>query len=120
MTEINSLNRNITGYNTDSNARKWYKFPDGTLICTRSLSITISGESWTSGLFASLNISMGSFPIDFITTPELTYSVRGSGVLISGGGGGLSNSSAGYINIIRGSNGVIDATISYIAIGRWK
>lgn len=121
-TATNELNSNITGYNSDDNGRRWWKFPDGTLICSRRLQATVKFSSgWgSSGLYLTQSVTLGSFPASFIETPTLTVSIYSAAAVITGSYSGTTNAVAGEINLIRAAAADANVTLSYIAIGRWK
>ena len=97
-----------SGSNTNGN---WTKFADGTLLCTRVISISSSvQETWT-------------YPIPCISEPHITHSKDGGGTAIPSATiiGGITPTSV-FVNIWQDTQGTIVATstVSLGLIGRWK
>lgn len=113
------------------------KFPDGTMICYGELIIPSIKLTPQSGGFARINtVQFYDFPVSFISTPNITYSVsegtttgdNSAGVIITKhpdlAGSSTQNTtltSPGRFSL--GSFGICDYTnvkVCYQAIGRWK
>lgn len=119
-TVADALN-NVTGYGTNANGT-YYKFADGTLICTKAFSSPISiSTPWGVLYESSSPISFGGWAHSFVSTPVASLTVVGDGLacvpeLLSG----VSATSAGNSYFFRptSANGVL--AVNLIAIGRWK
>jgi hypothetical protein len=118
---ISSDWQEITGlleYDTNSNGEYW-KYADGTLVCTYTDSTTYTTSTASGSLFVSDLVSF-TFPFSFISVPKITTS-------------GTCNGSAGFMRDITtasasgtGSLRLINTTSSntgqmgYTARGKWK
>ena len=108
-----------SGSNTNGNYIKW---ADGTMICTKSASVTVesSWSDWGSMKYVG-SLSLGSFPQTFIATPVISASLNGDSAWIER----IINTSTKYtgdISFIRPNDPgrTTNFTVPIIAIGRWK
>lgn len=109
----------MTGY-ASADGRNCWKFPDGTLICSRKLQATVTGASWTGGLYRAVT-TLGTFPVSFLEIPDITVTYTlASGTAMQGGVSDTSKTAAGNAIVITGSNASTTIELNYIAIGRWK
>ena len=112
----------ITGHGSNANGEYW-KFPDGTLICAKSVTPTVTFSEWGS-LYESSVIQYGSWAYAFKsgTIPFVTAMLKNSGaaaIVVSIGS--VTNESAGTGRVTRPNNpGEIALGIDVIGIGRWK
>ena len=113
---------NVTAFDSGSNANGSYmKFPDGTLICWKNLTVSGTFSAW-GNVFISDAMSLGSFPYTFYAVPAVTVTPRntdtaGSVVNLNN----VSTTSCGEVRCQRGTTlGTSQFTFSIIAIGRWK
>lgn len=107
------------------------KFPDGTMICTGKKAFTIAsfvawGSVYSTG---NNNVIFNNFPVEFIAPPIVSVHPTiktgetggGNFWLGSDTGNPITKSSAGGVQLIRGSTASnFKTTLSYTAIGRWK
>jgi len=112
----------VTGYGSNANGEYW-KFPDGTLICAKSVAPTVTFSAWGS-LYESSVIQYGSWAYAFKsgTVPFVTAMTKNSGAAaIVVGVGSITNESAGTGRVMRPNNpGDTALAIDVIGIGRWK
>lgn len=110
-----------SGSNANGN---WIKFPDGTMICYKKVSVNLpigSWQTWGSCYETKDAISMGNWPQAFIETPTETVTSAGGAAwleyLIN-----YSATSAGATRMVRPSDpGTTYSTnLNVIGIGRWK
>ena len=113
---------NITAFDSGSNANGSYiKFPDGTLICWKTITVSGSFSAW-GNVFITDVMSLGSFPYAFYAIPSVNVTPRntdtaGSVVNVNN----VSTTSCGEVRCQRGTTlGTSSFTFSVIAIGRWK
>ena len=116
------------GYITESGTNQygnWIKYSDGTMICTRTMPITISCNKQWGSLYYGTNTDTWNFPQTFIAPPIMSIKCinTGSGSFFAGEYTGLEigNSYFKNIDIIRpNSYNNIEVFVHCIAIGRWK
>ena len=107
-----------------SNADGYYiKYKDGTMICTKKVTITVNQNEWTSWgqLYESPAKSFGNFAETFYATPTINLTVSGDACWIECLSG-QSTTSAGQSRVVRPTvpGVVLTSYIQVIAIGRWK
>lgn len=101
------------------------KYPDGTMICTKSVSLSKvnCSTSWGS-LYISGTIYLQDFPETFISPPAYSFNFIStfSGWLMPQGGGEVnSNTTTICLQLVSVSkNTSVSGKISVIAIGKWK
>jgi len=120
---LTTLNTQIgTGYDTNANGSYW-KFPDGTLICAKTVSQVVTWSAWGT-LYESSVMSFGSWAYAFktgtvpfvITTPK-----NSPAAAMTAGAGSVTATDAGSGRFIRPNNpGETQMSLDLIAIGRWK
>lgn len=103
----------------------WIKYSDGTMICTRTIPMTISCNNQWGSLYYGTNTDPWNFPQSFIAPPIMSIKCikTGSGSFFAGEYTGLEigNSYFKNIDIIRpNSYNNIKVSVHCIAIGRWK
>ena len=107
-----------SGSNANGN---YMKFPDGTMICTKTVTTSVTYSAWGSWYESSI-IDLGDFAETFISTPIVTLSLNNSSTAASVGGANPTTTSAGNTRCFRPNAGTAtnSVTIGVIAIGRWK
>ena len=118
----NELISNLTGYGTNTNGT-YYKFVDGTLICTKVFTTNISiSSSWGALYETSAPISFGDWAHSFISAPIASLTVASDEGLacVPEKLSGVTASSAGNSFFFRPVTGNGPLTVNLIAIGRWK
>jgi hypothetical protein len=117
---FNDLVSNVPSITSNSNGDA-YKFPNGIMICSKSVSLSnvACTNAWGS-LYESSKKSFGSWPVSFVGTPTAVANV-------TGGQGcwleyyiDISSSSAGGAYFVRPTSNTSSVTVHIIAIGRWK
>jgi len=112
----------LTGYGTNANGT-YYKFVDGTLICTKVVTENISIASQWGALYETSNpVSFGDWAHSFISTPvaSLTVASDAGVACVPERLSNVSASSAGESHFFRPTTGNGPLTVNLIAIGRWK
>ena len=107
-----------------SNADGYYvKYLDGTMICTKKVTVTVNQNEWTSWgqLYESPAKSFGNFAETFYATPTINLTVSGDACWIESLSG-QSTSSVGQSRVVRPTvpGVVLTSYIQVIAVGRWK
>ena len=98
-----------------------YKFNNGLLICTKTISGSLSSGDWTAwGSLYTTQINCGNFAEEFISVPSLSItSVLDDYTFMVGGIVGLTKSGVSKITLVRATT-TGAYSLSIIAIGRWK
>lgn len=113
---------NSSGSNSYGN---WIKFEDGTMICTRTIAVTIDcNNSWGS-LYYGQNNDKFNFAQSFIEQPilNLQYSAAGAMSFIPIAYSGIVIDKDGFkrIEIARPNSATnVGVKVYFIAIGKWK
>ena len=121
--EVDDKLKNVSGVEYGSNDNgEYYKFADGTLICTKKKlwSGIACSKAW-SIFYETGHLELGDWPYSFISRPVVNATnVRQMAGFISMIGD-ISATNAGYVVIVRGDS-ISSATFEvYVtAIGRWK
>lgn len=108
-------------YGSNTNG-KYYKFPDGTLICTKSMTFDRTfTNAWGSLYETTENMQMGNWPVAFIATPATVITSTGAKDCFLETLHGVSANSAGYVNGCRPVNTTTaqSITLTVMGIGRW-
>lgn len=120
---VTELKSNLTQLpESGSNANGNYmKFPDGTLICTKTVTVSVSYSAWGS-CYESNSIDLGALPMEFYSAPVVTLNLNNSsssGWIV---GCNPTTTTLGNTRCIRPNVGTSsqNITIGIIAIGRWK
>lgn len=113
---------NSSGSNTYGN---WIKFEDGTMICTRTIAVTIDCTNSWGRLYYGQNNDKFNFAQSFIEPPilNLQYSVTGAMSFIPIVYSGIVIDKDGFKRIeIARPNSVtnVGVKVYFIAIGKWK
>ncbi len=113
---------NSSGSNSYGN---WIKFEDGTMICTRTIAVTIDCTNSWGSLYYGQNNDKFNFAQSFIEPPilNLQYSVTGAMSFIPIVYSGIVIDKDGFKRIeIARPNSVtnVGVKIYFIAIGKWK
>lgn len=130
LTQLNTINKsNLVGainsiIESGSNANgNWIKYGDGTMICTKNITLTTAITASWGALYESGELSLGQFPVPFISKPIVSITnngVAGRGAIIEASWG-TTTTSAGYCWLCRGASSASnDYFFSIIAIGRWR
>ena len=103
----------------------WVKFSDGTMIWTGSITIqTIEINNSFGTLYRTAGNTYGNidFGVTFISTPKIFASLSGNyNCWLSSIGKNASSTKTGYIMLVNSTNEtILDETITYLAIGKWK
>lgn len=100
------------------------KFPNGILICFGSKTFTnLDVSRQTENVYTTTTTEYGgTFPVNFITRPVLTFThwSGGSHLWLSAIGWSSINSIPSFQGFRASGNIISTAVIGYIAIGRWK
>ena len=105
-----------------SNANgEFVRFADGTQICTRLITVNVTINTPSGGVFASAEVDFGVYPAAFVEPARFSTQVDGiAQAWIGGGNSGSGPTAAGIRHVMRGaSTGLVTAYIFYTAIGRW-
>lgn len=110
------------GITSGSNANgSWIKYPDGTMICYHTSTTLLTTSAGSTYSFYSPTSAIFTFPVAFISTPNVTFSTAGVGGTLFPwvGAGDILNTTQCNAWLHSTKN---DGTgyISYQAIGRWK
>lgn len=113
---------NSSGSNSYGN---WIKFEDGTMICTRTIAVTIDCTNSWGSLYYGQNNDKFNFAQSFIEPPilNLQYSVTGAMSFIPIAYSGIVIDKDGFKRIeIARPNSVtnVGVKVYFIAIGKWK
>lgn len=113
---------NSSGSNSYGN---WIKFEDGTMICTRTIAVTIDCTNSWGSLYYGQNNDKFNFAQSFIEPPilNLQYSVTGAMSFIPIVYSGIVIDKDGFKRIeIARPNSVtnVGVKVYFIAIGKWK
>ena len=103
---------------SNDSANGYCKFPDGTLICWGSVTISSSYQSWGAMYVSDANPDV-TFPAPFLSAPALSVTCKEqvSGVIVNAV---CTATKWNQVAIMRQSSGTFPVPLSYIAIGRWK
>lgn len=120
---VDELKSNLTQLpESGSNANGNYmKFPDGTLICTKTVTTSVSYSAW-GNCYESNSIDLGALPMEFYSAPVVTLSLNNSSSSGWMVGCNPTTTALGNTRCIRPNAGASsqNITIAVIAIGRWK
>lgn len=113
---------NSSGSNSYGN---WIKFEDGTMICTRTIAVTIDCTTQWGNLYYGQNNDKFNFAQSFIEPPilNLQYSVTGAMSFIPIVYSGIVIDKDGFKRIeIARPNSVtnVGVKVYFLAIGKWK
>lgn len=113
---------NSSGSNSYGN---WIKFEDGTMICTRTIAVTIDCTNSWGSLYYGQNNDKFNFAQNFIEPPilNLQYSVTGAMSFIPIVYSGIVIDKDGFKRIeIARPNSVtnVGVKVYFLAIGKWK
>ena len=106
-----------SGSNTNGS---YVKYIDGTMICYNSKQVTQQVSNTWGALYTSAQVSVGTFPQEFISTPTLNVYCSGNQSIMIIAAAAPSTTSGGNIQLARADSASVTTTINYIAIGRWK
>ena len=116
------FDKDVCTYGT-ANYGNYYKFADGTLICSKAVWVDVScSNAWGTGLYDTPGINLGNWPCAFKATPHtsLNYSGVTGGFAFLEGLNGLSSTAVGSTYLCRGTAAALTGNIHVIGIGRWK
>lgn len=115
----------VVGSEHGSNANgEYWKYPDGTLICVKKMSISVTCNNTWGALYESSEINMGAWSYAFIDIPTISapafccnnYFAWTEGI------SGTSATAAGKTYLCRATlvDELITGTLHITGIGRWK
>ena len=118
--DLDELNTNFCTYGT-ANSGEYYKFYDGTLICTKSVTWSSVAHTTAWGnMYETAYLSLGNWPLAFSAKPNVTAVVVDlSGAFIEH----MINttvSSAGQVCLARPNSGTSNFKVHVTGVGRWK
>lgn len=109
-----------SGSNTNGS---WVKYIDGTMICYKTISKTVSVTSSWGSIYESGEITLGDFPQEFIAIPVVNITVQNENNI----GGmielvkNITTQSAGKTLLVRGTTTTnANYIFNIVAIGKWK
>lgn len=109
-----------SGSNENGN---WIKYADGTMICTKEITLTTAMTNSWGALYESDTLSLGNFPQTFISKPIVSITNNGTagrGAIIEASWG-TTTTSVGSCWLCRGTSlQADDYYFNIIAIGKWK
>lgn len=117
--EVNQTGTNIelnfkspieSGSNTNG---QYIKYPDGTLICTKTISGTLGGIAWGNVYYSDHTI--GDWAYTFTTIYYVGASVKPNQYWCNVNGNTYTS-----VRVFRPNNGTTSGEIGLYAIGRWK
>lgn len=104
-----------------ANGGTGFKFSDGTLICTKKLSVTVNaGSAWGPLYYNNALASLGLWPVPFTAAPTFTASVTDGNDAVGVQVKNVTASSAGGAYLYVPVNTSRTSTITLIAVGKWK
>lgn len=117
---VKAVNESIETITNDNGTA--IKFPDGTMICAMKRSLTGTCDTEWGNLYATDNLDLGNYPVNFISNPVISASVSGQYSCFIGPFKNLGNSSIGSVNLLRPSKLESESEweVQITAIGRWK
>lgn len=96
----------------------WFKYVDGTMICTKMLAGTPDSVTpWTSGIYYK-DIPVGNWAKSF--TALINVQVSSSSTQYWCNIGGVNETSGGTVRLLRPDNNPVYYETRILAIGRWK
>ena len=113
------------GYIVESGSNdngSWIKYSDGTMICTKTISIITPITSPWGALYESGDVILGQFPQAFISNPRVSVTNNSSAGALIEAVMGVTTTSAGKCWLCRGTSrdSQLPYVLDIIAIGRWK
>ena len=107
---------NLVTTTTNGNG-KAIKFPDGTMICRGTITISSTTFNAWGQMYGGTFIVNQAFPEAFIETPTINLTPHNLGAIYERQ---ITTSQITSVSIMRPTASTGLATIDYIAIGRWK
>ena len=113
------------GYIVESGSNdngSWIKYSDGTMICTKTISIITPITSPWGALYESGDVILGQFPQAFISNPRVSVTNNSSAGALIEAVMDVTTTSAGKCWLCRGTSrdSQLPYVLDIIAIGRWK
>lgn len=106
---------------TGSNANgKWIKFPNGTLICTKQVTSSVTMTTRWGQLYDG-TMNLGNWPMTFTELWSVSYTnITNVGAMVESAESAPSTTFAGTIYLARAISATYDITMDVIGIGTWK
>ena len=104
---------------SNDSANGYCKFPDGTLICWGSVTVSSSYQSWGAMYVSDADPDV-TFPVPFLSEPALSVTCKAkvSGIIVNAV---CTATKWNQVAIMRQTSGTnLSVPLSYIAVGRWK
>ena len=110
---------NIVGSGTNANGT-WIQFQDGTMICTKQRSASVTFNTSYGGWFeTAVATDFGDWAKPFISTPVISVTIGGQMALLESVHN-VSETSAGSSYVIKPIGVTQTNVFNIIGIGRWK
>ena len=112
-----------TAITTGSNANgTWIRFPDGTQICTKIITISMKIETADGSMYYGTRTSLGDFAMPFTEAPAESLLLTTGPSAFLDVARDITATSAGSVNLYKSLKmpTVGDYPIHVIAIGKWK
>lgn len=112
-----------TAITTGSNANgTWIRFPDGTQICTKIITISMKIETAEGSMYYGTRTSLGDFAMPFTEAPAESLLLTTGPSAFLDVARDITATSAGSVNLYKSLKmpTVGDYPIHVIAIGKWK
>lgn len=107
-----------SGSNSNGN---YIKYADGTLICSKTITHSVSITTAWSGLYEG-SFDLGNSPYAFVNNTYIISATPqdGSGVLVEQAGLSRTTTSFGSATLVRPNSTTATPKLDIIAIGKWK
>lgn len=104
----------------------YVKYANGELECRNSITKSVECNMAVGGMYRCITIEFPDFPMEFIDIPQVNFNIDGvtniDSIVFASRYGTLpaSKTNPNKPTVVCGTNATFDATISYIAKGKWK
>ena len=119
-----AFHHNVPEIGDDNNGNKYYKFPNGLLICTKAIGVNnyACTSAWGAGLYDGPAIDLGNWPHQFVSTPATFLNFQGANgfAFTEGLSSGVSSTAVGATYLCRGTATTLNGALHVTGIGRWK
>lgn len=97
------------------------KFPDGTMICTKTVTYTTAINTQDGSMYYGTRQSLGNYAAAFVDTPIVSATLTGATSGFMDAIKSTSSTSVGTVNMYQPtSKSSMNYVINIIAVGRWK